>query len=176
MVARLGFLRPRDQPARAGGRGGPLRRVICVYVARRLGSFQPRRPGSRLPGSRRRGGRLSLNAELVTLSACETGLGRRVRGEGIIGLPHALLAAGARGVLVSLWRISDRSAADFMERSYSELQMGRPPAQALVHVRRTLIDDGAGASHPSRWAAFVLVGGVDGEPQRAAEPPWRAAG
>ncbi len=119
---------------------------------------------------------LSLNAELVTLSACETGLGRRVRGEGIIGLPHAFLAAGARGVLVSLWRISDRSAADFMERFYRELQMGRPPAQALARVRRALIDADAGIAHPSRWAAFVLVGGVDGEPRLATELPSRAAG
>lgn len=119
---------------------------------------------------------LNLNAELVTLSACETGLGRRVRGEGIIGLPHAFLAAGARGVLVSLWRISDRSAADFMERFYRELQVGGPPAEALLHVRRALIEEGAGVAHPSRWAAFVLVGGADGETQPAAEPPSRAAG
>jgi CHAT domain-containing protein len=117
---------------------------------------------------------LSLNAELVTLSACETGLGRRVRGEGIIGLPHAFLAAGARGVVVSLWRITDRSAADFMERFYRELQLGRPPAQALVNVRRSLVEDPE-LSHPSRWAAFVLVGGTEGEPL-AAEPPARAAG
>jgi CHAT domain-containing protein len=103
---------------------------------------------------------LRLRAELVTLSACETALGRRVRGEGIIGLPHAFLAAGARGTLVTLWRIGDRSAADFMREFYEELHAGRPPAEALRAVRhRRMMEEGPSA-HPSRWAAFVLVGGM----------------
>lgn len=104
--------------------------------------------------------RLRLRAELVTLSACETGLGRSVRGEGIIGLPHAFLAAGARGTLVTLWRIADRSAADFMGEFYREIYEGRSPAEALRVVRHKWMTGGGPSAHPSRWAPFVLVGGI----------------
>lgn len=104
--------------------------------------------------------RLHLQADLVTLSACETALGKRVRGEGIIGLPHAFLAAGARGVLVTLWRIGDRSAADFMGDFYRELHGGTSPAEALMVVRRRWIASGGAAAHPAHWAPFVLVGGM----------------
>jgi CHAT domain-containing protein/tetratricopeptide (TPR) repeat protein len=103
---------------------------------------------------------LRLQAELVTLSACETALGRRVWGEGVIGLPHAFLAAGARGVLVTLWRVGDRSAADFMRDLYRELHAEQAPAEALRTVRRRWMTSGGPAAHPSRWAPFILVGGV----------------
>ena len=102
--------------------------------------------------------RLDLTAELVTLSACETGLGRRVRGEGVFGLPHAFLAAGARSVIVTLWRVGDRSTADFMGDFYRELRHGVSPAAALLAVRRAHLAAAGPASHPSRWAPFILVG------------------
>jgi CHAT domain-containing protein/tetratricopeptide (TPR) repeat protein len=104
--------------------------------------------------------RLRLQSDLVTLSACETALGRRVRGEGVIGLSHAFLAAGARGVLVTLWRVPDRSTAEFMSEFYREVHAGRPPAEALLAVRRHWIAVGGAAAHPSRWAPFILVGGI----------------
>jgi len=107
--------------------------------------------------------RLDLTAELVTLSACETGLGRRVRGEGVIGLPHAFLAAGAQGVIVTLWRVADRSAADFMHDFYRELLAGRTPAAALREVRRARMAGLGPSSHPSHWAPFVLVGAMKGD-------------
>jgi CHAT domain-containing protein len=103
---------------------------------------------------------LPLSAELVTLSACETALGRRVRGEGVIGLPHAFLAAGARGVLVTLWRIGDKSASNFMRGFYQELSSGHSPAEALRIIRHRWITAGGPSAHPSRWAPFVLVGGI----------------
>jgi len=103
---------------------------------------------------------LRLRAELVTLSACETALGRRVRGEGVIGLPHAFLAAGARGVLVTLWRIGDQSAAAFMREFYQAVHKGLAPAEALRLVRGRWIASGGPSAHPSRWASFVLVGGL----------------
>ena len=99
---------------------------------------------------------LDLDADLVTLSACETALGHRLRGEGVIGLPYAFLAAGARGVVVTLWRVSDRAAAHFMEEFYGEIHRGASPEAALRRVRQRRI--GARAP-PSEWAAFVLVGG-----------------
>ncbi len=107
--------------------------------------------------------RLNLQADLVTLSACETGLGRRIRGEGIIGLPYAFLAAGARATLVTLWRVADRSTADFMKEFYQEVHDGRAPAEALLNVRRRWISAGGLAAHPSRWAPFILVGAVAGQ-------------
>ncbi|MDQ3208828.1 MAG: CHAT domain-containing protein [Gemmatimonadota bacterium] len=102
--------------------------------------------------------RLRLRADLVTLSSCETALGRRVRGEGVIGLSHAFLAAGARATLVTLWRITDQSAADFMKDFYQELHAGLSPAEALRGVRQKWITGSGPSAHPSRWAPFVLVG------------------
>ncbi len=107
--------------------------------------------------------RLSLHSELVSLSACETALGRRVRGEGIIGLSHAFLAAGAHGVVVTLWRVQDRSSSEFMRGFYQELRNGVTPAEALRIVRQRWISAVGEDGQPSRWAAFVLVGGVSGE-------------
>jgi CHAT domain-containing protein len=102
--------------------------------------------------------RLRLEAELVTLSACETGIGPWIRGEGVVGMQHAFLSAGAGGALVSLWRVADRSAADFVRRFYQEVRAGRRPADALAAVRAEWIAATDDRSHPSRWAAFVLVG------------------
>jgi CHAT domain-containing protein len=106
--------------------------------------------------------RLTLTAELATLSACETALGRGVRGEGVIGLPHAFLSAGARGVVVSLWRVGDRSTGEFMQEFYAELAAGRPPAEALRVVRRRWISNPPPHGSPAAWGAFVLVGGGGG--------------
>lgn len=103
--------------------------------------------------------RLRLRAELVTLSACETALGQRVRGEGVIGLPHAFLSAGARAAIVTLWRVEDRSAAEFMQEFYAALRDGRQPARALLDIRKRHLERDRN-EHPSRWAAFVLVGAV----------------
>jgi CHAT domain-containing protein len=99
--------------------------------------------------------RLRLSSELVTLSACETGLGQRVRGEGLIGLPHAFLASGAQAVLVSLWRVEDRAAAKYMADFYRELKAGRSPADAMLVLRQSSLK--GAAAHPSQWAPFILV-------------------
>lgn len=101
---------------------------------------------------------LELRADLVTLSACETGLGRRVPGEGVLGLTHAFLSAGARGVLVTLWQVRDRSAARFMDAFYRRLRQGDPPAEALRLARRSFVQAGGTDAHPARWAPYVLVG------------------
>ncbi len=104
---------------------------------------------------------LSLSAELVTLSACDTALGQRVRGEGVIGLPQAFLAAGAGGVVVSLWKVEDRSTAAYMREFYALLQSGRGAAEALLEVRRARGALSGDEGHPSRWAPFILVGGMN---------------
>ncbi len=102
--------------------------------------------------------RLELTAELVTLSACETALGRRVRGEGVVGLSHAFMSAGVRSTLVSLWPVTDRSTLRFMTDLYRELSAGQPPITALRSVRRRWIDGDPATSHPAYWAPFVLLG------------------
>lgn len=102
--------------------------------------------------------RLRLRSELVTLSACETALGRWVSGEGVIGLPYAFLVAGASSTVVTLWRIGDRSAAEFMRDFYVRVRAGIPSAEALRLTRQERITRSAGEMHPSQWAAFVLVG------------------
>jgi CHAT domain-containing protein len=102
--------------------------------------------------------RLRLQADLVTLSACETGLGRMVRGEGVLGLPRAFFFAGTPRVIVSLWSVSDRSTADLMVGLYRQLlQEGAAPAVALGRAKRTL-REGVEFAHPFYWAPFVLMG------------------
>lgn len=101
---------------------------------------------------------LRLTAELVTLSACETALGRRVRGEGVVGLSHAFLSAGARSALVTLWPVTDRSTSLFMTDVYRELHAGHGAAEALHRVRSRWIAGDSVTSHPSYWAPFILQG------------------
>ena len=112
---------------------------------------------------------LRVDAELVTLSACETGLGEDMGGEGLISLSRAFLYAGAHSVLASLWKVRDDSTAHLMTRFYSHLKAGRPKDEALRAAQLDLIQrsspvgSGAGGtrgewSHPYHWAGFVLIG------------------
>jgi CHAT domain-containing protein/Tfp pilus assembly protein PilF len=98
-----------------------------------------------------------IDADLVTLSACETGLGKEMGGEGLVGLTRAFQYAGARSVLASLWSVSDVSTADLMRRFYTYLKAGKTKDEALRSAQVDLIH-GATASHPFHWAAFQLVG------------------
>jgi CHAT domain-containing protein len=101
---------------------------------------------------------LNLAAELVTLSACETGLGKQVSGEGIVGLTHGFLHAGASRVLVSLWKVDDRASARLMGRVYEGIFREKlSPAAALQKAQLSLRQDPA-TSDPFFWAAFVLHG------------------
>jgi hypothetical protein len=98
---------------------------------------------------------LNLDADMVVLSACRTAGGVFVRGEGVEGLTAPLLEAGARSVVASLWRVGDRSAAEFVERFYAGLGAGLPTGEALALAKRDAIRRGV---PPSVWAAFTLVG------------------
>jgi CHAT domain-containing protein/tetratricopeptide (TPR) repeat protein len=102
--------------------------------------------------------RLRLDTDLVTLSACETGLGRDAGGEGLIGLTRAFQFAGARSILASLWAVSDGTTAELMERFYALLRAGRPKDLALQEAQRELLHSRGGAAHPVHWAAFTLSG------------------
>jgi CHAT domain-containing protein/Tfp pilus assembly protein PilF len=97
---------------------------------------------------------LPLSARLVTLSACQTGLGKLSNGDEIIGLNRAFLSAGAGAVVSSLWRVSDVATAVLMKRFYRNLQ-SLPPAQALKLAQDVVRKY---FPHPAYWAGFVLTG------------------
>jgi CHAT domain-containing protein len=101
---------------------------------------------------------LDLNADLVVLSACETALGRDIRGEGLLGLTQGFLYAGAKGVVASLWSVPDRATAELMRRFYDHmLRDGLRPADALRQAQLSIAADPRW-SHPYYWSAFVLLG------------------
>jgi CHAT domain-containing protein/Tfp pilus assembly protein PilF len=100
---------------------------------------------------------LKLNAELVVLSACRTGLGKELKGEGVIGLTRAFMYAGASSVAVTLWQVADPSTAELMIRFYQQLNRGADKAEALRRAKLELIEAGRYA-RPYYWAPFVLTG------------------
>jgi CHAT domain-containing protein len=101
---------------------------------------------------------LSLPADLVVLSACNTGLGKDVKGEGLIGLTRGFMYAGAAGVMASLWKVDDEATAELMKQFYrGMLKDGLPPAAALRQAQVMMWKQKARRS-PYYWAAFVLQG------------------
>ena len=76
---------------------------------------------------------------MVTISACSTGLGKLVSGEGILGLTRAMFYAGARNVVVSLWNVNDSATATLMEAFYRQLIRGLPKSEALRQAKLALI-------------------------------------
>lgn len=116
-----------------------------------------------------------LSAKLVTLSACETGLGKRLGGEGYIGFSYAFFQAGAKSLLVSLWKVEDNATYLMMKYFYefyfgkgegegnTEISGGMSKAEALKKAKKKLRDysDNNGYrpyTHPFFWAAFILIG------------------
>lgn len=101
---------------------------------------------------------LKLNANLVTLSACETGLGKISQGEGVIGLSRALVYAGAKNIIVSFWSVADESTAQLMTNFYSLLLENQPStfSSNLRQAKLNLMNGRYAA--PYYWAPFVLIG------------------
>jgi CHAT domain-containing protein len=101
---------------------------------------------------------LKLSADLVVLSACQTALGKDVRGEGLVGLTRGFMYAGAPRVVASLWQVDDAATADFMREFYSAmLTEGKRPAEAL-RVAQLRLSKQTQWSSPYYWAAFTLQG------------------
>ena len=101
---------------------------------------------------------LNLPAELVVLSACETGLGKEIRGEGLVGLTRGFMYAGARRVVVSLWNVNDKATAELMARFYrGMLRENKTPAAALRAAQIEMSRQKQWQS-PYYWAPFVLQG------------------
>ncbi|MCK6693362.1 MAG: CHAT domain-containing protein [Thermoanaerobaculia bacterium] len=102
----------------------------------------------------------SLAAEMVVLSACESGGGKLLRGEGIIGLVRAFSFAGARSVVATLWVANDQSTTSLMVEFYRNLKRGLPKDLALKAARMDLLKQASGVMHPFYWAGFRLYGHV----------------
>ncbi|HEY9636706.1 MAG TPA: CHAT domain-containing protein [Coleofasciculaceae cyanobacterium] len=101
---------------------------------------------------------LNLPAELIVLSACQTGRGQEIKGEGIIGLTRGFMYAGASRVLVSLWKVDDKATAELMKRFYrGMLKEKLTPAAALKQAQVEMSQIPKWSS-PYYWAAFVLQG------------------
>ena len=100
---------------------------------------------------------LNLNADLIVLSACETGLGKIVRGEGIIGLTRGFTYAGAKNIIVSLWQVADKSTSELTIEFYKNILDGKNYSSSLRDAKLKLISDGT-YSYPLEWSPFVLIG------------------
>jgi CHAT domain-containing protein len=102
--------------------------------------------------------RLRAPVDLVVLSACRTGLGKDVRGEGLIGLTRGFMYAGASSVVASLWKVEDEATAELMKRFYTNmLQRGMTPSAALGAAQNSIRQEPRWRS-PHYWAAFTLQG------------------
>jgi CHAT domain-containing protein/tetratricopeptide (TPR) repeat protein len=101
---------------------------------------------------------LELNADLVVLSACQTGTGKEVQGEGVVGLTRGFMYAGARRVAVSLWSVNDRATSILMSDYYRQmLEQGIDPAAALQQAQLAMWQS-ENYSAPYYWAAFTMQG------------------
>ncbi len=103
---------------------------------------------------------LRMNADVIVLSACDTGVGHFEHGRGLLGLAYAALAAGNRSALLSLWPIADDTTSLFMDRLYAKLRAGDTPDRALAAAQREFLHSGdPRLADPRAWAPFVLYGG-----------------
>lgn len=105
---------------------------------------------------------LDLNADLVVLSACETGYGKFQQGEGVMSLAHSFSYAGASSILMSLWQVNDFSTSQIMKNFYVNLACGSSKEVALRKAKLDYLanKENQAALHPAFWAAFVQTGNV----------------
>jgi CHAT domain-containing protein len=101
---------------------------------------------------------LKLRADMVVLSACNTGSGKVTKAEGVASLGTAFLAAGASSVTVSLWHVADNSTAELMEEFYKNLVKGKTKSESLAAARSALFSKDYVNHNPYFWAPFVLTG------------------
>jgi CHAT domain-containing protein len=97
---------------------------------------------------------LDLGAPLIVLSACRTGEGEIIPGEGVVGLTWAFLHAGAKAVAASLWSVEDESTAELMLAFHRFLRDGHDPVAAMTRAQRERMKANP---HPAYWSPFVVV-------------------
>jgi CHAT domain-containing protein len=95
---------------------------------------------------------------LVVMSACESALGKVSRGEGVVGLSRAFLAAGAGSVVASLWAVSDESTAELMQVFYQQMLGKKRSASRSLNEARLALIKGEKFSHPFYWSPFIVTG------------------
>jgi len=100
--------------------------------------------------------RLEMSGNTVFLSACNTGSGKVVLGEGILNLARQFLIAGCSGAIASYWQVDDNSSAQLVLDFYRGINAGNSSSEALVLAKRKSIE--SGFSHPYFWAPFVFIG------------------
>ena len=98
-----------------------------------------------------------LKSDLIVLSACDTGVGKVVQGEGVTGLSYALYVAGNKNTVLSLWPVVDESTSLFMTRFFERLKSGLPQTQALGETKREFLKHPR-FNKPAFWAPFVMYG------------------
>lgn len=101
---------------------------------------------------------IRLNADLVVLSACQTGLGKDVEGEGIVGLTHGFMYAGASRVVSSLWKVEDAATAELMKNFYREMLVNKQTPAAALRSAQNAMRRINRFQHPRYWAGFTLNG------------------
>ncbi len=100
---------------------------------------------------------LNLNTDLVVLSACETGVGKLIKGEGLVSMTRGFLYAGVPNIMISLWKVGDKSTRELMVRYYSNMIQGDKYSEALREAKLHLIENEKYA-YPFYWGGFTLIG------------------
>lgn len=101
---------------------------------------------------------LQIEADMVVLSACETGIGEIQEGEGVISLARGFSYAGAKSVITTLWSVNDAKTKDLMVQFYTYIKAGKNKAGALRQTKLDFIDEYGHTAHPFYWAAFIPLG------------------
>jgi CHAT domain-containing protein/Tfp pilus assembly protein PilF len=114
---------------------------------------------------------MNLNARLAVLSACNTGSGRLIEGEGIMNLARGFIYAGVPSIVMTLWSVEDQTSATIVKKFYRYLDNGEPKDEALRKAKLDLLDEGDMLhAHPYYWAAYVSIG--DYSPMPSSKPFW----
>ena len=116
---------------------------------------------------------LKMSSNIAALTACKTGVGERLAGEGVMSMGRALQCAGAKSVLISLWSVAEDASVKLTEAFFRELKQGKSKLEALELARSDIKKDGY--NHPFFWSSFILVGEGGSAPPRLAsvQPPSR---
>jgi CHAT domain-containing protein len=101
---------------------------------------------------------LNLPAELVVLSACQTGIGKQVRGEGLIALTRGFMYAGAKSVLASLWKVDDAATSELMAEFYKQMFTNKLKPAAALRAAQVKMSHQKRWQSPYYWAGFFLQG------------------